>query len=292
MRIGVDEAGRGPAIGPLVVCAFQTPISQLERLAEIGVDDSKQLTPIQRKTIANNLTIDAEKGLWSFNIIVANAERIDRIMAIENLNDLEVTLFAEAISGLIDKHTNESKSTNSDPDDLAEPVNHTAQKIRARNDEQKAGRGSESKQFSDETFGVISLDACDVNEARFGNRVFALLQPDWRKWKVESKHGMDAVDIVVGAASILAKVKRDEIIKEIATEIGFDIGSGYPSDPKTIAAIPRLMGGATPHDQCRWRWKTIRRAWREKHGGQPPDRPPPDDSQIGGQTTLDFFSNE
>jgi ribonuclease HII len=38
--------------------------------------------------------------------------------------------------------------------------------------------------------------------------------------------------VVVGAASVLAKVKRDEEIEKIIEEHG-DIGSGYPSDPKT-----------------------------------------------------------
>ncbi len=276
MRIGVDEAGRGPAIGPLVVCAFRTSISNLRLLAEIGVDDSKLLTHKQRNHFAKQLKSGSEQGLWSFNIVVAAAERIDRVMAVENLNDLEVTLFAEAISGLNEKLVDEAISNPSNQDGKS-------------GSEKTIGLTRKSVETSDETIGVLSLDACDVDEARFGNRVFALLQPRYKGWEVESKHGMDALDIVVGAASILAKVKRDEIIQEITAEIGFDIGSGYPSDPKTIAAIPKLIEGSTPHHQCRWRWKTIRRAWQERHGVQPPDRPPPDDGRIGSQTTLDFF---
>ena len=46
--IGVDEAGRGPAIGPLVVCALSIPIGDRGILTEIGVDDSKNLTRLKR----------------------------------------------------------------------------------------------------------------------------------------------------------------------------------------------------------------------------------------------------
>ena len=47
MKIGVDEAGRGPVIGPLVVCAFAS-ISQ-SSLRELGVKDSKDLSPKKRE---------------------------------------------------------------------------------------------------------------------------------------------------------------------------------------------------------------------------------------------------
>ena len=42
--IGVDEAGRGPVIGPLVVCALCIPQSDYGTLREIGARDSKQLS--------------------------------------------------------------------------------------------------------------------------------------------------------------------------------------------------------------------------------------------------------
>ena len=48
MKIGVDEAGRGSVIGPLVVCSFAS-ISQTE-LIELGVKDSKDLTKKRGKS--------------------------------------------------------------------------------------------------------------------------------------------------------------------------------------------------------------------------------------------------
>ncbi|HIC13796.1 MAG TPA: hypothetical protein EYO83_01510, partial [Gemmatimonadetes bacterium] len=48
---GVDEAGRGPCLGPLVVAAFALPQTDLELLVENGVDDSKQLDPDERRRV-------------------------------------------------------------------------------------------------------------------------------------------------------------------------------------------------------------------------------------------------
>ena len=39
--IGVDEVGRGPAIGPLVVASLAVPENDVQRLLKIGVRDSK-----------------------------------------------------------------------------------------------------------------------------------------------------------------------------------------------------------------------------------------------------------
>ena len=44
IEIGIDEAGRGPVIGPLVVCSVAMPRSDIKQLTEIGVKDSKDLS--------------------------------------------------------------------------------------------------------------------------------------------------------------------------------------------------------------------------------------------------------
>ena len=50
-KIGVDEAGRGPVIGPLVVCAVAIPLDQYDFLKSAGVKDSKFLTKKKRKEL-------------------------------------------------------------------------------------------------------------------------------------------------------------------------------------------------------------------------------------------------
>ena len=48
---GVDEAGRGPVIGPLVVCSVAILKKDLHLLENIGVKDSKYLTSKKRQEI-------------------------------------------------------------------------------------------------------------------------------------------------------------------------------------------------------------------------------------------------
>jgi ribonuclease HII len=75
------------------------------------------------------------------------------------------------------------------------------------------------------------LDAADVNEARFAERVRA---QSGASIEILAEHQADQRHSVVSAASILAKVRRDESIREIEAFCGCQIGSGYPSDPQTI----------------------------------------------------------
>ena len=203
MNIGVDEAGRGPVIGPLVVCAFAS--TSQSQLRELGVKDSKDLSKKKREEL---FAILKE---MPHNVVVCSPERID---ISENLNNLEVELFAEALSIMPE--------------------------------------------------GEIMLDACDVNAERFAKNVSRLSDKF-----CHAEHKADENHPEVSAASIIAKVTRDRLIAEISNELGFDIGSGYPSDPKTKAAVIELVKGETPHDCLRCSWKTVENAW----GGTPPPRP-------------------
>ena len=50
MICGVDEAGKGPVIGPLVVAAVM--VKNLKFIDDLGVKDSKILSPTRRKELA------------------------------------------------------------------------------------------------------------------------------------------------------------------------------------------------------------------------------------------------
>jgi len=54
-----------------------------------------------------------------------------------------------------------------------------------------------------------------------------------QKAELKVEHKADVNHVVVGAASIVAKVIRDRHINHLQSKIGYDFGSGYMSDPKT-----------------------------------------------------------
>ena len=90
MQCGVDEAGRGPAMGPLVVGTVYVDSDQ--HLREIGVKDSKKLTPKARERLYDEITSSADH--WA--TVVISAEEIDEQRKNISLNDIEMNMFAEA----------------------------------------------------------------------------------------------------------------------------------------------------------------------------------------------------
>ncbi|MFB6078985.1 MAG: ribonuclease HII [Halarchaeum sp.] len=74
-----------------------------------------------------------------------------------------------------------------------------------------------------------TVDAGDVDEARFGRRVAADVDADV---ELVAEHGADDAHPLVSAASVVAKVARDAHVDALSEEYGA-VGSGYPSDPAT-----------------------------------------------------------
>ena len=63
---GIEEAGRGPVIGPMVMCGIVIDEKDTDKLLQIGVKDSKLLTPKQRE----NLFEKIKKIAKSYEIII------------------------------------------------------------------------------------------------------------------------------------------------------------------------------------------------------------------------------
>jgi ribonuclease HII len=84
----------------------------------------------------------------------------------------------------------------------------------------------------------VYIDSCDVNPCRFKDSIEShlLLSSSSSKPKLYSFHRADSLNVVVSAASIIAKIVRDKQIQEIRNT-HHNIGSGYPSDWKTMLFI-------------------------------------------------------
>ncbi|MCS7110129.1 MAG: ribonuclease HII [Candidatus Caldarchaeum sp.] len=92
---GVDEAGRGCVVGPLVITAFAAHPQDLQTLRSIGVADSKTLTPKKRLTIYNQLkkTFKIEHKIIQPRRITSNL----RASGGAGLNELEYRSIAELV---------------------------------------------------------------------------------------------------------------------------------------------------------------------------------------------------
>lgn len=93
---GVDEAGRGPLIGPMVICGFALDQTKLNYLRDLKVRDSKLLSRAQRERIFRELTT-----IGAHHIIAIPAKEIDAaVLGPENLNWLEARKTVEILEKL------------------------------------------------------------------------------------------------------------------------------------------------------------------------------------------------
>jgi len=87
---GIDEAGRGPMIGPMVICGILVDSNRLQELVDIGAKDSKTLTHKRRLVLKEKI----EKVTSKIEIRTVSAADIDRLRKRTTLNEIEVTEFA------------------------------------------------------------------------------------------------------------------------------------------------------------------------------------------------------
>ncbi|MFZ0514690.1 MAG: ribonuclease HII [Candidatus Nitrosopolaris sp.] len=181
---GVDEAGRGSIIGPLVVAGISIGKNGASQLHNLGIRDSKTLTPLARENFFGNI-VQLSNSLCISKI---DCHEVDNYVFFNGLNELEAIGMAEVINNI------------------------------------HADR--------------IYVDACDINLERYKNSIKKYL---WTpKPSIYCLHHADCLNVVVSAASIVAKIIRDNEVQRIR-KIYHDIGSGYPSDKKTMFFIKKWV---------------------------------------------------
>jgi ribonuclease HII len=224
---GGDEAGRGAILGPLVISIVAVRSTSLHRLSKIGVRDSKMLTEKRR-----NQLFDEIKA-------IATDIKVDRIYANEineamrnhiSLNELEAVRFA----ALFDQIGSEVGSVYLDsPDVIAERF------------------GARFKLSSSKSTRVVGIKGERTGKGMRCTRVIA-------------EHKADSRYPVVSAASIIAKVTRDREIQKLERSLKVPIGSGYPSDYKTIEMIRRNLKSGILDGNIREKWSTMERIKQTK----------------------------
>lgn len=93
--LGIDEAGKGPVIGPMIIAGCLIDPSTEKEFKKMGIKDSKELTPKRREFFANIIKEKAE----TFEIVIVQPKEIDEnLNSGTNLNHLESTKIAEIIN--------------------------------------------------------------------------------------------------------------------------------------------------------------------------------------------------
>jgi ribonuclease HII len=91
--LGIDEAGRGSVLGPMVIAGVIVPEKMDKILVRMGVKDSKRLTPNRRTILSRKL-----KKMFDYEIVVISALEIDQMRADGvNLNDIEKNAMRDLI---------------------------------------------------------------------------------------------------------------------------------------------------------------------------------------------------
>ncbi len=91
--LGIDEAGRGSVLGPMVIAGVIVPEKMDKVLERMGVKDSKRLTPNRRTILSRKL-----KKMFDYEIVVISALEIDQMRADGvNLNDIEKNAMRDLI---------------------------------------------------------------------------------------------------------------------------------------------------------------------------------------------------
>jgi len=93
--LGIDDAGRGPLIGPMILAGCLIDSKLDKELKKLGVKDSKQLTEKRREFLAEIIREKAE----TFEVVIVTPDEIERMNKKGiNLNELEALATAKIIN--------------------------------------------------------------------------------------------------------------------------------------------------------------------------------------------------
>lgn len=257
--LGIDEAGRGPVLGPMVYSAFYLPLPLHHPLlaAEYHFDDSKVLTPAVRAHLMQLLCIPGNSlhASCGWAVKVLSARDISAGMLQEgsgnyNLNAQAMDATIELIREIVEK-----------------------KKINVR-----------------EVY-IDTVGKPDAYQKKL-EAVFPAL-------KITVTKKADSLYPCVSAASVCAKVTRDYALEACYEDFCICTGSrdtapegwgsGYPSDSKCInwmkSTMHPLFGWG---NECRFSWGTSRELLEGKGGELRVDWPVGDNGNA--KRVTDFFA--
>ncbi|KAL1914318.1 uncharacterized protein VTP21DRAFT_9011 [Calcarisporiella thermophila] len=196
--LGVDEAGRGPVLGPMVYGICYCPVVWKEELDKQGFTDSKKLTETQRDSL--------------FEVVLKNSDMMGWGVRVMSPQDIS--------SGMLGRN---KYNLNEQARDTT--VNLVREVIES---------GINVVEMYVDTLGSPEAHQAKLSSVFPGIRILVTKKADEKF-------------AIVSAASICAKVTRDWVLRNwVFAERGLEnfsreFGSGYPSDPNTIAWLQSNM---------------------------------------------------
>ncbi|MBT96872.1 MAG: ribonuclease HII [Candidatus Pacearchaeota archaeon] len=210
LTLGIDDAGRGPVIGPMVLAGCLIDKKAETELNKLGVKDSKQLTQKRREFLEKIIKEKSEK----FEIILATPLEIEeKNKKGINLNELEAIKAAEIIN-----------------------------KINKDNVKMK-----------------IIIDCPSVSIIKWKDTLKTKIK-NLNNLDISCEHKADRNHVIVSAASILAKSKREKEMDKLREEYGKEIGSGYTSDSTTRKFLEKKAKKYENKGIFRRTWSTWKKA--------------------------------
>ncbi|KAF8149954.1 ribonuclease H-like domain-containing protein [Crassisporium funariophilum] len=217
--LGVDEAGRGPVLGPLVYGVAYCPVAYQEKMEELGFADSKTLKANTRSALLDSLSSDPPNLGWSVRVLSPQAISSGMMRRPPtNLNRQSEEATVLLIREVLEKGI-----------ELSEVYVDAL------------GNTTTYEKYLSSVFPGINFTVTTKADSKFK---------------------------IVGAASVAAKVTRDACVEgwyfeesEGKAEVPWSsqLGSGYPSDPNTVAwlktAIDRVFGFP---NIVRFSWTTVK----------------------------------
>ncbi|KRZ19453.1 Ribonuclease H2 subunit A [Trichinella zimbabwensis] len=251
--LGVDEAGRGPVLGPMVYACGVCVTDNLEQLSTLKAKDSKTLTEDERSTIFKNMQSEKNSNLFAYTMKLLSPVFISKSMlgrSKYNLNEISHDTAMELIQIVCDA-------------------------------------------------GVV-VDKVILDTVGPTEKYEAKLRKRFPKIDILVSKKADSLHTIVSAASICAKVTRDNHLSqwsESTVPSGQQFGSGYPSDPNTVAflnnSVDKIFGF---HSVVRFSWSTAKQlldtkcvpvVWEDNENN---DEVKP--SKLGKRLTSYFQSNK
>ena len=232
-KLGIDDAGRGPVIGPMVLAGCLIDERTEKEFKRLGIKDSKQLTQKRREFLAEKIKAKAE----TFEIIIIPPVVIDgeRFRG----RDKDEESIARARSGV--KNETRTKLNELEAIACAKIIN-------------KINKGYNKIKVVVDCPSTSIIKWQDYLKTKIKNL---------SNLEISCEHKADKNHIAVSAASILAKDVREKEMTKLKKIYGSEIGSGYTSDPLTIKFLEKFADKHKDKGIFRKTWVTWKNAYNK-----------------------------